>query len=127
MSTELSQSPFTRAKFRAVHVLPVTPSADDSNLLKTRPSSLIERWHYQVMSCQWGDETVTRPVHIAPSSFSSFFFNGNNEKGPAAAVADAHPLLMCMLAGASVADHSAQAFQLLVEEEEVNIAAGMNG
>ncbi|KAK6827899.1 Heterokaryon incompatibility protein 6- OR allele [Apiospora arundinis] len=76
MSTGVSYRPIAADEFRVVHLLPASPEDNDNGeddevwcLLETRSSSL--KTQYEALSYQWGDETVTRPIHIAHLSLPS--------------------------------------------------------
>ncbi|KAK8051294.1 heterokaryon incompatibility protein-domain-containing protein [Apiospora rasikravindrae] len=56
--------PIAADEFRVVHVLPADETDDEVRcLLETRSPRL--KTHYEALSYQWGDATVTRPIQIA--------------------------------------------------------------
>ncbi|KAK8079847.1 ankyrin [Apiospora hydei] len=66
MPTTTSYKPIAADEFRVVHILPADDDDADAEvrcLLETRPPRL--KTHYEALSYQWGDETVTRPIQIA--------------------------------------------------------------
>ncbi|KAK4040174.1 heterokaryon incompatibility protein-domain-containing protein [Parachaetomium inaequale] len=50
-------------EFRVIHLLPGAFHAPIRCILETRPASIKTR--YEALSYQWGDDTITKPIHIA--------------------------------------------------------------
>jgi hypothetical protein len=56
--------PLSPTEFRVIHILPGAFNDPIRCVLETRPASIKTR--YEALSYQWGDETITKPILVAP-------------------------------------------------------------
>ncbi|KAH7246648.1 heterokaryon incompatibility protein-domain-containing protein [Fusarium tricinctum] len=56
--------PIEESAYRVVHLLPGTFTDDIRCFLETRPE--LAMTSYEAISYQWGDESITRPISVAP-------------------------------------------------------------
>lgn len=56
--------PIEESAYRVIHLLPGTFTDDIRCVLETRPEVVMTS--YEAISYQWGDESITRPISVAP-------------------------------------------------------------
>jgi hypothetical protein len=56
-------NPLSPTEFRVIHLLPGAFHAPIRCVLETRPAGIKTR--YEALSYQWGDDSITKPIHIA--------------------------------------------------------------